>query len=215
MILQLKNISKSYISNNEELRVLNSINLELNSGETLAITGDSGCGKTTLLQIIGLLDDDYSGELIIDGIDVKNITNSEKIKIKANTISHIHQFHHLFPEFNALENVIIPMLNLGINMDVAKNKAIDILQQVGLKDFAFHNIWKLSGGQRQRVAIARALATNPKIILADEPTGNLDPENSEIVMNLLLDMSKKFNSALMLVTHNIELAKKCSKVMKL
>lgn len=209
IVLEIKNLCKSYIENGERIQILKDINFSLEYGKSLAILGQSGCGKTTLLQIIGLIDDFDSGEIIIDGTNIKNLNEKEKNNFLSRKISFVHQFHHLFPEFTAIENIIFPQINIGMSKKDAIEHSMEILKSLGLENKANVNPWHLSGGERQRIAMARAISTNPKIILADEPTGNLDPKNSKIALELLISLCNKKSSSLVLVTHNHELAKMC------
>ena len=180
--------------------------------ESVAFVGPSGCGKTTLLQICGLLDDATSGNIYINSQKINDLTDIEKTNIRKNNIGFVFQFHHLLPEFSVLENVMLPALINKSNKKETKTKAINILNDLGLFSKINNRPYQLSGGEKQRVAIARAIINNPSIILADEPTGNLDPENSEIVFNLLLKVVKTYNSSLLMVSHNMELAKKLDRI---
>ena len=197
VVLQCQNITKSYFNHQakEELVVLLDLNLQVRAGESIAIMGRSGSGKTTLLQILGKLDEPTLG----------------KVMIKSH--SFIYQMHHLLPEFTALENVAMPLLIAKMAPHKAKERAKELLDQVGLSLRLAHNPAQLSGGERQRVAIARALANNPAVILADEPTGNLDSNTAEQVLELLFAVKNKFNTALIIVTHDINLTKKVDKTM--
>ena len=207
-MLELKKIRKSY----EGIEVLKNINLKIEKGEIVSILGPSGCGKTTLLQICGLLDDTTSGNIYINSQKINDLTDIEKTNIRKNNIGFVFQFHHLLPEFSVLENVMLPALINKSNKKETKTKAINILNDLGLFSKINNRPYQLSGGEKQRVAIARAIINNPSIILADEPTGNLDPENSEIVFNLLLKVVKTYNSSLLMVSHNMELAKKLDRI---
>ena len=175
----------------------------------VVVLGHQGCGKTTLLQICGLLDTPTSGDVFINNQKIGDMTDFEKTNIRKNNIGFIFQFHHLLPEFSIIENVMLPALvKNNTDKKIITQRAKDILDDLGLASKINNRPHQLSGGERQRVAIARAIINNPSIILADEPTGNLDPENSEIVFNLLLNIVHNYNSSLLMVTHNIELAKK-------
>lgn len=191
-----------------ETKILHNISLQLEKSKSLSIVGPSGSGKTTLLQLIGMLDRPTSGKIEILGKDITKLTESEKINIMQKDISFIHQFHHLFPEFSAIENVIIPQLNIGITKNVAIENAKSILQELDLGNRLDFHPWQLSGGERQRVAMARAIVNNPKLILADEPTGSLDPENGNKVIEMLLEICKRKGASLVIVTHNSDIAKK-------
>lgn len=211
-VLRLENISKVYKQNEESLEVIKDSSLSVFNQESVAFIGPSGCGKTTLLQICGLLDDATSGNIYINSQKINDLTDIEKTNIRKNNIGFVFQFHHLLPEFSVLENVMLPALINKSNKKETKAKAINILNDLGLFSKINNRPYQLSGGEKQRVAIARAIINNPSIILADEPTGNLDPENSEIVFNLLLKVVKNYNSSLLMVSHNMELAKKLDRI---
>ncbi|MDD2839949.1 MAG: ABC transporter ATP-binding protein [Rickettsiales bacterium] len=212
-VLKLEYISKKYKQNEGFLEIIKDSSLTVLNKETVAFVGPSGCGKTTLLQICGLLDTPTTGDIYINSQKISNLNDLEKTNIRKNNIGFVFQFHHLLPEFSVLENVMLPALvNLKINRKIIKEKATNILNDLGLISKIESRPYQLSGGEKQRVAIARAIINNPSIILADEPTGNLDPENSEIVFDLLLQTVKNYNSSLLMVTHNIELAKRLGKI---
>ncbi len=214
-VLKLENICKSYIDSGTEVKILKNISFELQSGKSLAIVGQSGSGKTSLLQIAGLLDQKTSGLLEIMGKNIDTLSESEKISLMRQDVAFIHQFHHLFPEFSALENVLIPQLNLGIERKIAEQNAARILEDLGLEKRLNFHPWQLSGGERQRVAMARAVINNPKLILADEPTGSLDPENSAVVIDLLFKICKQKDAAILLVTHSAEIAERADGIYKI
>ena len=203
-ILKLENVTKIYNTKVEEIKILNNINFEINESDLISIQGKSGSGKTTLLNILGLLDSDFNGNIYIDD---KNIKSLSKTEIRAKNIGFVFQFHYLLPEFTALENVMLPGLENKENSRVEiKNRAIELLELVGLKDRLHHYPNELSGGEKQRVAIARALINNPKIILTDEPTGNLDEHNSKNINELFLKINKEKKQSIVIVTHSKELA---------
>lgn len=203
-ILKLENVTKIYKTKVEEIKILNNINFEINESDLISIQGKSGSGKTTLLNILGLLDSDFNGNIYIYD---KNIKSLSKTEIRAKNIGFVFQFHYLLPEFTALENVMLPGLENKENSRVEiKNRAIELLELVGLKDRLHHYPNELSGGEKQRVAIARALINNPKIILADEPTGNLDEHNSKNINELFLKINKEKKQSIVIVTHSKELA---------
>lgn len=214
-VLKLENINKTYKQNGGSLEVIKDSSLSILNQETVAFVGPSGCGKTTLLQICGLLDTPNSGQIFINEQNIGNLSDIKKTNIRKNNIGFIFQFHHLLPEFSVLENVIMPAL-IGeknrITKKLIKEKATKILNDLGILAKINNRPHQLSGGEKQRVAIARAIINNPSIILADEPTGNLDPENAEIVFNLLLKTVNDYNSSLLMVTHNVDLAKKLNKI---
>lgn len=207
-VLKLENINKTYRQSGSDLEVIKNSSLSVFNQETVAFIGPSGCGKTTLLQLCGLLDTPTSGKIFINNQDVAKLNDVEKTNIRKNNIGFIFQFHHLLPEFSVLENVMLPALIDKKNKKLAKEKAINTLNDLGLIAKINSRPSQLSGGEKQRVAIARAIMNDPSIILADEPTGNLDPENAEIVFNLLLKTVSNHNSSLLMVSHNIDLAKK-------
>lgn len=207
-ILKAENISKSFSQGRETISVLKNLNLLVEEGASIAITGESGCGKSTLLQIIGLLMSADEGAIEICGENLTKANDRKKTNARLRNIGFIFQYHHLLSDFNALDNVIIPQLLLGVSKSAAKTNALELLEKLGLKDRLRHKPSELSGGQQQRVAIARALANNPKLIFADEPTGNLDPENTEIVSKLFFEILSEKKSALVIVTHNREISQK-------
>ena len=206
-ILELKNVSKTYKSKAEESHVLKNINLTFNSGDFVSIQGKSGSGKTSLLNILGLLDVPTSGDVFID--EKKVNMKDEKLKniLRNRKIGFVFQFHYLLNEFTALENVMMPALvNKSMTKDKAKKRAKELLKMVDLGHRINHKPNELSGGEKQRVAIARAMINNPEMILADEPTGNLDTETSNVINELFKKISKEENQAIIIVTHSLELA---------
>ena len=202
-ILELKNVSKTYKTKAEEIHVLKNINLTFNSGDFVSIQGKSGSGKTSLLNILGLLDVPTSGDVFIDEKKV----NMKDEKLRNRKIGFVFQFHYLLNEFTALENVMMPALvNKSMTKDKAKKRAKELLKMVDLGHRINHKPNELSGGEKQRVAIARAMINNPEMILADEPTGNLDTETSNVINELFKKISKEENQAIIIVTHSLELA---------
>jgi lipoprotein-releasing system ATP-binding protein len=212
-ILQLKNIKKNFLQGEENFDILSDVNLTLKESEIVALVGPSGSGKTTLLQICGLLDKPSSGTLILDGHDCSNLSDIESTNHRRNSLGFIYQFHHLLPEFTALENIVIPQMINNITKPEAKEKAAAILDNLGLGHRLNSIPSELSGGEQQRVAIARALINNPKLILADEPTGNLDPHNSEKVFQILMNEVRSKKVSAIIVTHNLEIAKKTDRIL--
>jgi lipoprotein-releasing system ATP-binding protein len=202
-ILELKNLKRSYT----DLPVLNGVDLQLNAGELVALVGRSGAGKSTLLQIAGLLDAPTSGQVLLKGQDITTLSEAERTAKRGSTIGFVYQFHHLLPEFTALENVMLPQLAIDVPKVQALARAQELLEKVGLKNRVQHLPGELSGGEQQRVAIARALANKPKLILADEPTGNLDYHTTDAVFELLLQVVREEGAAALIATHNPELAK--------
>ena len=204
MILQAKNICKSYSNGKTQLSVLQDFSLDVEVGEIITIMGQSGSGKSTALNILGTLDHPDSGELILGGKRVHTMEENELAAIRNGDIGFVFQFHHLLPEFTAIENILMPTWING--KEDSKNHALDLIEKMGLSDRKDHFPSQLSGGERSRVAVARALMNQPKLILADEPTGNLDEKNADQVMQLLVDLQQAFNTALVIVTHDPGLA---------
>ena len=194
---------------------LNSVNLNLTQGQCVGLLGPSGSGKSTLLQIAGLLDSPTNGEIFINGIKCNSLSHEKKNNIRKNHIGFVYQNFYLLDTFSALENVIIPQLINGINFIDAKKRAIKLLSDIGLSKRINNKPRELSGGEKQRVAILRAVANKPKIILADEPTGNLDKKNSENVIKIILNLVKFYKISIIIATHNISLIKRFDKIIKL
>ena len=191
------------------------MNLSISTGESVALLGQSGSGKSTLLQIAALLEQPTSGSVIMNGINTRNISEGKRTQLRRENLGFIYQFHNLLSEFSALENVMIPQLICGVRQNEAEQRAKNLLAQVELSHRIDKSPKTLSGGEQQRVAIARALANSPKLIIADEPTGNLDPQNAEIIFNLLLETVHKNEAAVLLATHNVDLTKKLSHTISL
>lgn len=213
VLIKLRGIHKSYrLTKTNTLNVLKGIDLDIYSGEIAAIVGKSGAGKSTLLHIIGALDKPDQGEMHFSGTDMFALSDKNISSARAKDIGFIFQFHHLLPEFTAFENVQIAAMIAG-NTD--KNRIRNILAEVGLSDRLVHKPSELSGGEAQRVAIARALINSPKIILADEPTGNLDTQNANSVIDLIFELRKKFKQTFLIVTHNEDFASKCDRIIKI
>ena len=205
-LIQAVEISKKYTHSGTEIIVLNQLSLALNSKETLGIVGASGIGKSTLLHILGTLDRPDNGSLKYTGKNVLEWNDTRLAHFRNQTIGFVFQFHHLLPEFTALENAMMPALIGGVGKETARQSAETILTRVGLKDRLNHRAGELSGGEQQRVALARALVQRPAILLADEPTGNLDRTNSDHIHHLLMELNEELGMALVVVTHNPELA---------
>lgn len=205
-IVKIQNLNKSYFISDKGVKILNDLNLEVGENEIVSVEGSSGVGKSTLLNIIGSMDDYDSGLVEVCSVDLAKISNSDKEKFRAEKISFIFQHHLLLPDFSALENVMIPLLINKMNPNKAKEEAKDMLARVGLKDRISSFPSQLSGGESARVGVARALVARKKLILADEPTGNLDRENSKNLMNLIVELQKEFQFSIILVTHDMELA---------
>lgn len=212
-LIEMKDIIKKYyIGQPNELEILHGINLKVYEGEFVAIVGESGSGKSTLMNIIGVLDKPTDGEYYLDGINIKNATEKEMNNIRNEKIGFVFQNFNLIGRTSALKNVELPMLYAGINSKIRTERAIELLEKVGMADRCNHKPNELSGGQKQRVAIARSLANNPSIILADEPTGALDSETSRIVMDIFHELNKKQNKTIILITHSKELAEECPRI---
>lgn len=207
-IIDANHLSKRYQDANNILTILDDVHFRVKTGETVAIVGASGSGKSTLLHILGTLDEPDSGSLLCADKDVFSMSKSEQAVFRNTSLGFVYQFHHLLPEFNALENVAMPLLIAGIKKPDALGKAELLLDRVGLKDRAAHKPQQLSGGERQRVAIARSLVNDPLIVLADEPTGNLDSKTSDMIYELIAQINKETNTAFVLVTHDNHLAAK-------
>ena len=206
IVLELKNICKNYSTKTETLEIIKNLNLKIEEGEFISILGQSGSGKTTLLNLIGLLDSPTSGEIYIDN-EIISVNSSNIDSVRNKKIGFVFQFHYLLPEFTALENVMIPALTQDYSQKKEiEKRAFELLREVGVDHRAHHKPTELSGGEKQRVAIARALINNPKILLLDEPTGNLDNETSEKIFNIFKQINNKKRQTIITVTHSRELA---------
>lgn len=214
-VLQCVELTKSYQQGSIETSVLNHLNLAVEKGELLAVVGSSGCGKSTFLHLAGALDKPTSGNVLINSVDIHQLSDREQAKFRNQHIGFIYQFHHLMMEFSALENVAMPLLIRGDNPKQASITAEKILKKVGLSHRASHRPSELSGGERQRVAIARALVTKPSLILADEPTGNLDFETAEQIFQLIKSLNASENTSFVIVTHDLVLASKMDRQLNL
>jgi len=214
-IIELKNVSKVYELGKVKVEALSNINLKIYAGEFLAIVGKSGSGKTTCLNLIGCLDLPTTGKIKLLGRDISRLKDRELSKIRGKTIGFIFQMFNLIPTLTALENVILPMIFQGIDKKERVERAKKLLKLVGLEKRMNHRPNELSGGEQQRVAIARALANEPKIILADEPTGNLDTKSGEVIINLLERINREKGTTLVMVTHDMELANRANRIVKL
>lgn len=211
-VLSLRDLNRFFYQGEVRLDVLKGATLEIKAGEVVGLVGPSGCGKSTLLQLAGLLDSPNSGKVMINNIDCTNINDNERTKVRRNEIGFIYQFHHLLPEFTALENVVIPQMISGKSIAAANKDGEEILKYLGLSNRTTHKPSELSGGEQQRVAIARALVNKPSLLLADEPTGNLDPTTADSVFKLLMETAKAIGVAMFIVTHNLSLAEKMDRV---
>ncbi|MDE3270722.1 lipoprotein-releasing ABC transporter ATP-binding protein LolD [Pseudoalteromonas sp. G4] len=213
VVVKCEHLTKSYQDGEVQLDILNDLNLDLEAGTTLAIVGSSGSGKSTLLHLLGTLDKPNQGTIKIKGVDTTELNRKQQAEFRNKHIGFIYQFHHLLMEFSALENVMLPLLIGGVAKSDAKLQATEMLHNVGLSHRVSHKPDQLSGGERQRVAIARALITKPALVLADEPTGNLDKENGEKIYELINQLKVCHNTAFIVVTHDLELAAKLDKTM--
>jgi len=213
-LISVKNLNKTFITPGSSIHVLKDIAFDVNSGEMIALMGHSGVGKSTLLHILGALDKPSSGSVLYESRDVFEMKDDALAAFRSRTIGFVFQFHHLLPEFNALENTLMPALIAGIDRKEANVKARQILNDVGLSERLTHKPGELSGGEQQRVAVARALMLNPKVVFADEPTGNLDTQTGEELFRLLMDLNNK-GITFIIVTHNDTLASKCGRILKM
>jgi lipoprotein-releasing system ATP-binding protein len=215
-LLEARGLSKTYVTGPEVLQVLRDVNLTLGPGEVLAIVGPSGVGKSTLLHLLGALDRPDGGSVSVSGEDVFSMGDARLAQFRNATFGFVFQFHHLLSEFTALENVMMPCLIAGMSEAEATKRAARILgEEVGLRDRFEHRPRELSGGEQQRVAVARALVMEPRVVLADEPSGNLDPEHSDALHNLLFELRDTRGQSFILVTHSTELARRANRVLKL
>ncbi|MBP3546916.1 MAG: ABC transporter ATP-binding protein [Alphaproteobacteria bacterium] len=210
-ILSLKNICKSFNQGSQKLEVLRNVNFEIKEGEIVALIGPSGSGKSTLLQISGLLELPTSGSILLNKQDCSKLSDVIRTSLRRDYLGFVYQYHNLLPDFNAVENVMIPQLIAGKKYNEAEDRAKWLLDKMKLADRFKHRPAELSGGEQQRVAIARSLANTPKLLLADEPTGNLDPKTSDIVFEALLNIIKETGLSALVATHNMELAKAMDK----
>jgi lipoprotein-releasing system ATP-binding protein len=213
--LELRGVRRVFRQGGTELRVLNGIDLVLRPGEIVALVGPSGTGKSTLLHVAGLLERPDGGAVLIAGEDCGSLSDERRTLLRRSAIGFVYQYHHLLPEFSALENVMLPQMIAGVARSRARGKAAELLDRVGLASRALHRPARLSGGEQQRVAIVRALANDPKILLADEPTGNLDHATGESVMNTLLELVRHTGLAALIATHNLDLARRLDRIVAL
>ena len=210
-VLELRAVVRTFQQAGEPLQVLRGCSLQINAGETVALIGPSGSGKSTLLQIAGLLEKPDAGAVFVNGHDTVGLDDTGRTALRRSSIGFVYQFHHLLPEFSAEENIMLPQMIAGVDRGDAKKRAAELLSLVELTNRATHRPARLSGGEQQRVALARALANKPKILIADEPTGNLDPETADHVFIVLENLVKSQNLALFMATHNHDLAKRMSR----
>jgi lipoprotein-releasing system ATP-binding protein len=213
--LVLTDVHRHYGQGDKIIRVLEAANLTVHSGELVALVAPSGAGKSTLLHLSGLLESPQSGEVSIMGIPTGKLGDRGRTQLRRSTVGYVYQFHHLLPEFTALENVSMPQLIAGKSQAEADRRSMELLDQLGVGPRASHRPAELSGGEQQRIAIARAAANHPKVILADEPTGNLDPDTSEIVFGALANLIKNEGAAALIATHNHDLARRADRIVTL
>jgi len=214
-VLSAQGITKSYGTGDRKLDVLKGIDLKIGKGEIISVVGPSGVGKSTLLHILGALDRPTEGEITLDSTNVFELSDEELARFRNRTVGFVFQFHHLLPEFTALENVMMPRLIGGAHETEALKPAHELLERVGLSDRIHNRPSELSGGEQQRVAVARALVNRPMVVFADEPSGNLDVANSNALHELIWDLSRSFEQAFVIVTHNLELAESADRMIRL
>jgi lipoprotein-releasing system ATP-binding protein len=214
-IVNCIDLSKHFDIGPVKVEILKKINLSVAQGEQVSIIGSSGSGKSTLLHLLGGLDMPTQGSVFVDGKDMAKLSDTERGKLRNSSLGFVYQFHHLLPEFNALENVAMTLLILGTPIKEAQKKATEMLFHVGLSERLLHKPSELSGGERQRAAVARALVTRPKCVLADEPTGNLDTSTATKIYELMMELNREFNTSYIVVTHDTVLANKMDRVLHL
>jgi lipoprotein-releasing system ATP-binding protein len=215
LAMEMQSVERHYEQGDERLTILNGVNFKLNRGETVALIAPSGAGKSTLLHMAGLLERADGGEVILDGVACSGLSDEQRTEVRGKSIGFVYQFHHLLPEFTASENVVIPQLINGLPKGEAEERAVELLGYLKLGHRTSHRPSELSGGEQQRVAIARAVANAPSVLLADEPTGNLDPETASYVFDALEALVKQSGLSAMVATHNHELAKRMDRCVTL
>ena len=214
-VLELQGIERTYSTAAGDLRVLQGTDLRIAPGELVGLVGPSGSGKSTLLHTAGLLERPEGGSIFLDGIDCLKLNDTGRTGIRRKKIGFVYQFHHLLPEFNAIDNIAMPLMIAGVKKGKARDKAANLLAEMGLEERAFHQPGQLSGGEQQRVAIARALANDPRLVIADEPTGNLDPATTERVFATLIKMVREEGAGVLVATHNLALTRHMDRVLTL
>jgi lipoprotein-releasing system ATP-binding protein len=214
-VLRLERLERAYTQGNRRIDVLKGATASFFPGEAVALLGPSGAGKSTLLHIAGLLERPDGGQVLINGVDCVALSDREQTRMRRMEVGFVYQFHHLLPEFSALENVLLPQLILGLSRSQADTRAKELLKSLGLEERWDHRPSQLSGGEQQRVAIARAVANAPKVLLADEPTGNLDPPTAERVFDQLISLIRRSGVAAVIATHNLDLAARMDRTLRL
>jgi lipoprotein-releasing system ATP-binding protein len=214
-VLQVRDLKRSFQQGGVTIHVLRGVNLDVAKGEIVALLGPSGSGKSTLLQAVGLLEGGFEGSIRINGEEAAQLDNDGRTRVRRDVLGFVYQFHHLLPDFNATENVILPQLIYGAETDAARERAESLLSSLGLEQRLTHRPSQLSGGEQQRVAVARALANRPSLVLADEPTGNLDEATADIVFAEFLSLVRNEGSAALVATHNERIAGKMDRVLRL
>ena len=215
VLLRVRSLKKVFRSGNSDLVLFENLSFQVQSGEMLAIVGESGAGKSTLLHIVGVLDSASEGDVYFAQLDVTKLSEDAAAEFRSRELGFVWQFHYLLPEFTAIENVAMPLLMRGVGKREAEERALHWLQEVGLADRATHRSGELSGGEQQRVALARALITKPKLLMADEPTGDLDNRTAESVFTLIARLHRDYGLTSLIVTHNLAFARQCDRVLRL
>jgi len=214
-VLRLDGVGRNFGRGHTKLHVLKGADFTIGTGEIVALVGPSGSGKSTLLQIAGLLEKPDAGEIYLMGEACSGLSDDRRTEIRREHLGFVYQYHHLLPEFSALENIVIPQIIAGLSKREARARAGQLLETLGLTNRAVHRPAELSGGEQQRVAIGRALANAPSLLLADEPTGNLDPDTADVVFNMLLTLTRQVGLTVLVATHNAELASRMDRIVKL
>ncbi|HMS18961.1 ABC transporter ATP-binding protein [uncultured Sphingorhabdus sp.] len=215
IVAEMRDVRRSFTQGDVTIDVLRGVNLSIAEGELVALLGPSGTGKSTLLQALGLLEGGFTGSILIDGEEMRDAGPDRATDVRRAKLGFVYQFHHLLPDFDALENVVLPQLIAGVEPDAATERATSLLSTLGLGERLEHRPSKLSGGEQQRVAVARALANRPRLVLADEPTGNLDEHTADVVLREFMTLVREQGSAALVATHNERLAAKMDRVVRL
>lgn len=215
IVAEMRDVRRSFTQGDVTIEVLRGVNLAIAEGELVALLGPSGTGKSTLLQALGLLEGGFTGSILIDGEEMRDAGPDRATDVRRAKLGFVYQFHHLLPDFDALENVVLPQLIAGVEPDAATDRATTLLSTLGLGERLEHRPSKLSGGEQQRVAVARALANKPRLVLADEPTGNLDEHTADVVLREFMALVREQGSAALVATHNERLAAKMDRVVRL